>query len=167
MSVTFTLPVVMPEPQAKQHSGSSVLSFDFGAARIGVAVGSRLTGSAQPLPGLNGRGGEGLWRELDKLLAEWQPATVVVGLPLGLDGSDTPMTGRAREFARELGIRTRAAVCLHDERLTSRAAASRFAEARSDKRSRRRDSRLLDSMAAALILESWLAEQASCGDVAK
>ena len=135
----------------------TLLALDYGRARIGVAVGNRLTGSAQPLEPVDGRDEQRALGAVEALIREWRARVVVVGLPLGLDGNETPMTGLAREFAGQLEERCGVTVHLHDERLTSREAEARFAQARADQRMRRRDRRLLDSMAAGLILESWMA----------
>lgn len=137
-----------------------ILGFDYGRARIGVAVGQRLTGRARPLDPLNGRDEGGLDAAVDRLCDEWRPDCLVVGLPLSMDGSDTETARRVRAFAERLRKKGREVV-LHDERLSSKEAERDFAEARGAGRARRRDRRLLDSMAAALIIESWLRETQS------
>jgi len=137
----------------------TLLAFDYGRARVGVASGNRLTGSAGPLEPLDAGDSGRFWRDIQSLFDDWKPVTVVVGLPLSMDGSETPISAQARAFADALEKRFGIPVILHDERLTSREAQSRFAEARAGQRMRRRDRRLLDSMAATLIAESWLAEQ--------
>jgi len=116
-----------------------------------------LTGTARPLEPLKNTGQAGLESAFDKLVADWRPERFVVGLPLAGDGSETPMSRRVRSFAAWLEQRFAPIdVQLHDERMSSEAAASQFAERRRQGRARRRDAARLDSMAAALILDSWM-----------
>ncbi|MGH8216182.1 MAG: Holliday junction resolvase RuvX [Rhodanobacteraceae bacterium] len=133
-----------------------VLGFDFGARRIGVASGNRISQSAHPLPALLSNRGQPDWPRVDGLLAEWKPEALVVGLPLTLDGGEQAITRRARAFADGLGQRSSLPVHLVDERHTSQEAARRFAAQRASGSARRRDAENIDSLAAAVILESWL-----------
>lgn len=133
-----------------------VLGFDYGARRIGVASGNRITGSARPLPALLSHQGEPDWPRIDTLLAEWKPEALVVGLPLTLDGGEQTITRAARAFADAIGQRSGLPVHLVDERHTSQEAARRFAAQRASGSARRRDAANLDSLAAVIILESWL-----------
>jgi putative holliday junction resolvase len=141
----------MPEPTTPV-----VLGIDFGARRIGLATGNTLTGTARPLNTIR-HGGEPL-PDIDQVVHEWNPGRIIVGLPLAADGSETTMSRATRSFAAELQARFGAiSVELHDERYTSRLADSQFAQARRDGYARRRNARNLDSVAAAIIVESWLA----------
>jgi putative Holliday junction resolvase len=145
---------------AMQATPGSVLAFDYGTRFIGVAVGNRMTASARALKTL-GNGDRGLpWPPLDALVADWQPERFVVGLPLALDGGDQPMTVAARGFGAALEQRYRRPVHLVDERHTSGAAASRFAEQRARGNAKRKDAAAIDALAAQIILESWLADGA-------
>lgn len=135
------------------------LGFDYGTRLIGVATGENLAGSTQPLTTLPVRAGEPAWEQLGKVVADWQPAGLVVGLPLALDGGEQPMSGRARRFARQLGEHFGIPVYLHDERHTSQEAARRFASARQRGTQRRHHAGAIDAMAAAVILEAWLHAQ--------
>ena len=135
---------------------SCVLGFDYGARRIGVASGNRISQSARPLPVLLVNAGEPDWGRVDALLAEWRPDALVVGLPLALDGGEQAITRGARAFAEALRQRSGLSVHLVDERHTSQEAARRFATQRAAGAARRRDAANLDSLAAAVILESWL-----------
>ncbi len=134
-----------------------VLGFDFGARWIGVASGNRISQSARPLASLAAQSGQPEWARVDALLAEWKPDALVVGLPLTLDGGEQAVTRGARAFADTLGRRSGLPVHLVDERHTSQEAARRFAAQRAAGSARRRDAANLDSLAAAVILESWLA----------
>jgi len=133
-------------------SHMTLLSFDFGTKSIGVAIGQKLTGTARPLPALKAQDGTPDWSKIEALLKEWQPDRVVVGLPLNMDGSEQPLTARARKFANRLHGRFGVPVDLHDERLST-------VEARADLFSRGGFRALnkgsVDSLSAAVILESW------------
>ncbi|HET7932071.1 MAG TPA: Holliday junction resolvase RuvX [Rhodanobacteraceae bacterium] len=133
-----------------------VLGFDYGARRIGVASGNRISQSAHPLPILMVNAGEPDWMRVDALLAEWRPDALIVGLPLTLDGGEQKITQAARAFAASLATRSKLPVHLVDERHTSQEAARRFAGQRAAGAARRRDAANIDSLAAAVILESWL-----------
>jgi len=143
-----------------ESSGQIFLGFDYGQRRIGVAVGDSLTRVARPLPTLaNAR--EPDWSAVARTLQDWRPTACVVGLPLHLDGQPQPITGQAERFAAEL--RKRYGVCVHlcDERLSSRAADDEIRSARGDGRMNRRARKGdRDGVAARLILEQWLGEQA-------
>ncbi|HEY4555875.1 MAG TPA: Holliday junction resolvase RuvX, partial [Lysobacter sp.] len=93
----------------------------------------------------------------ERLQREWRPDGFVVGDPLTLDGGDQPARLRAHAFARELHARFRTPVVLVDERASSIEAAQRFASERAEGRKRRRDAEALDAVAAAIIVERWLA----------
>lgn len=135
------------------------LAIDYGERLVGIAVAHPLTGTARPLEPIRNTSSEGLEQALAKLLREWQPARIIIGLPLAPAGDDTPMSLRIRKFAERLARQaTGAEIVLHDERMSSEAAARNFAERRKQGRARRRDAARLDSMAAALILESWMTE---------
>lgn len=137
---------------------SCVLGFDVGSKLIGVAVGNRITGSARALATVAMREGQPDWSELDRLQREWLPATLVIGLPLTLDGDEQPASRLARRFADALARRYDTETALVDERNSSREAAGRFADARASGLRRRRDGARIDAEAAAVILERWLAE---------
>jgi putative Holliday junction resolvase len=132
-----------------------ILAFDFGLRRIGVAVGQATTCTASGLETIrNGR--EPDWAAIDRLVREWQPRHLVVGLPLGPEGEETDMSKAARRFGGELGSRYALRVDFADERLTSRAAESRFAELRAGGGLRRKNADQLDAISARIILENWL-----------
>ncbi|MBP2168190.1 putative Holliday junction resolvase [Erwinia toletana] len=133
-------------------STMTLLSFDFGTKSIGVAVGQQLTGTARPLTAIKANDGIPDWNTIERLLKEWQPDRVVVGLPLNMDGTEQPLTARARKFANRLHGRFGVQVELHDERLsTVEARADLFA--RGGFRALTKGS--VDSLSAVIILESW------------
>lgn len=135
----------------------TVLGFDVGARRIGVAVGSAFGVGARALAVIDVHAHGPDWSAIDKLYAEWRPDGLVVGDPMTLDGGDQPIRKRAHAFARELRTRYQLPVVLVDERASSIEAAQRFALDRSEGRKRRRDAAALDAVAAAVIIERWLA----------
>jgi putative holliday junction resolvase len=131
------------------------LAFDFGSKRIGVAVGDAVTRGARGLGAVPPD-----WEKIRGLLKEWTPAACVVGLPLGRDDEEQPITRQARAFARELQQHFNGPVHLCDERYSSRSALGDLRDARADGRMKRRvKSGDKDSVAAKVILEQWMNEQ--------
>jgi putative Holliday junction resolvase len=135
---------------------SCALGFDVGSKLIGVAVGNKVTASARAITTITMRNDDPDWAALDALRSEWLPDTLVVGLPLTLDGDEQAASKRARRFAERLQQRYRMPVMLVDERHSSLEAAERFADARAAGLKRRSDAAQLDAEAAAVILERWL-----------
>ncbi len=135
----------------KQLSHHVVIGFDFGMRHIGVAVGQTITQTAKPLTTLKAQDGIPRWSEIAKLINDWKADTLVVGLPLNMDGTMQPIAYSARKFARRLGNRFQLPVYLVDERLTS------YEAKRLLKKSIKHfDPQQIDRYAAKLILESWL-----------
>lgn len=132
---------------------SQILAFDFGTFSIGVAVGQHITGTASPLAALRAKDGQPNWDEVTKLIATWQPQSLVVGLPLNMDGTEQPLTAMARKFANRLHGRFGLPVYLQDERLTT-VAAKQSLFASGGYKNLQKDK--LDSAAAQLILEDYL-----------
>ena len=132
-----------------------ILAFDFGLRRIGVAVGQATTRTASSLETV-GNGAEPDWAALDRLVRDWRPQLLLVGVPLGPEGEETEMSRAARRFGSALGVRYDLDVKYADERLTSRAAESRFAELRAAGSLRRKHADQLDAISAQIILENWL-----------
>ena len=135
---------------------STVLGFDVGSRRIGVAIGSAFSVSARALAMMKVRADGPDWNALDRLHKEWRPQGLIVGDPLTLEGDDQPNRKRAHAFARQLQQRYKLPVLLVDERSSSVEAARRFAVERAEGRKRRRDAASLDAVAAAVIIERWL-----------
>ena len=131
---------------------STVLAFDYGLKSIGVAVGQTLTGSASTLKALKAQDGTPDWQQIELLLKEWQPAFVVVGLPLNMDGTEQPFTARVHKFVNRLHGRFGVQVKTHDERLTTvDARADLFAQGGFKKLTKD----AVDCWSAKLILESY------------
>ena len=142
----------MPE---STFSRGPILAFDFGLRRIGIAVGQFTTMTAGSLETVS-NGKEPDWVAIDRLVNEWKPTQLLVGLPLGAEGDETKMSRAARKFGNQLLNRYSLQVNYADERLSSRAAESRFAELRAQGSLRRKHVQKLDAMAAQIILENWL-----------
>jgi putative Holliday junction resolvase len=130
----------------------TVLAFDFGEKRIGVATGETLLGSAHPLTVIHAESNDDRFAAIGKLIAEWHPVQLVVGLPTHADGTPHETTRLAQKFAERLKRRYRLPVGFADERLTSLDASARLRETGRDSRSARP---LLDAVAAQLILQTW------------
>ena len=135
-----------------QPPPATVLAFDFGTRRIGVAVGNTLTRLAQPLTTIDIDRDDERFAAIAALLDEWQPDVLVVGIPVHADGSAHAMTVRARRFARELSERFRLPVKLADERLTTQLAQTTLDEAGAGGRKGRA---VRDQVAAQMILQGW------------
>ncbi|QQS53846.1 MAG: Holliday junction resolvase RuvX [Candidatus Competibacteraceae bacterium] len=148
-----------PPSSTTRQSPQVVLGFDFGRTRIGVATGVVVTGTARPLRVLSTRRQRPDWDAIDRLLAEWRPDLLVVGVPRHADGSANAMTVAALRFSRQLHGRFRLPVATIDERLSSWEAEQRSFEPAAGRR--RGDGAALDDWAAALILESWFNQQRS------
>ena len=156
----------MPEVAAKpQPSPITILGFDFGMRRVGVAVGQTVTATASALETLPARDGIVDMERVADLIKQWKPQRLVVGAPVDLDGRQQAIGKAANKFGRRLHGRFGLPVDEVDERMTSRAADRLFVEGRRDGSIRRRDAAKLDAVAARLIVETWLAQwQASRPD---
>jgi putative Holliday junction resolvase len=130
----------MPDRAAK-----TVLAFDFGLKRIGVAVGEPELGTAHPLPAIEG------FSQVEDLIHEWKPGQLVVGRPVRVDGTSHDMTRRAEDFAKKLERRFKLPVARVDERYSSLEAQSRL---------RGGKHKPVDSVAAQILLEQYFAEAA-------
>lgn len=140
-------------------AGGAFLGFDFGLRRIGVAIGESVTGSARPLLTLPARDGQPEWERIQALLQDWQPQALVVGIPRHADGSAAAVTAPAERFARRLHGRFGLPVHTVDEHLSSHAAEQALAERGRGGERLARQPEAVDSLAAAIILETWFAER--------
>lgn len=151
----------MPEPEG----AGILLGFDYGTARVGVAVGNTVTRSADALTVIEYRALDTLFAPIADLIGRWQPGALVVGRPLAGDGSALTVTALAERFARRLHGRFALPVALVDERYSSVDAQAELRAAAADERAgqggRRRARRTLatgsdDAQAAAIILRQYL-----------
>jgi putative Holliday junction resolvase len=141
-----------PAPDSHPVGQGSVLAFDFGERYVGVAVGDTATGIAHPLETIDAEASAPRFAAIARLVAEWQPVLLVVGLPLSLDGEEHELTRRARRFARQVEGRFALPVAFADERLSSADAAARLRDAG---RGGRRNKDLVHPVAAQIILQAY------------
>jgi len=134
------------------QAAGTVLAFDFGTRRIGVAIGETLLGKARPLTTISGEENALRFAAIAKLINEWQPLLLVVGLPFATDGSEHEMTARCRRFAHQLEGRFGLPVTLVDERYSSSEADARLAEDGLAWKTRKKQ---VDAVAAQIILQDF------------
>jgi len=144
----------MTEPSHRKEI--TLLGFDFGPRKIGVAVGQTVTSSASALTTIRSRGHKPDWVRIEQLVRDWQPQAAVVGIPFNMDDTPGTQAAAARRFAREIEGRFGLPVHLVDERLTSLEARRQLREELG-----REETSLaaIDAVAAKLILETWLRER--------
>jgi putative Holliday junction resolvase len=140
---------------AKVVFASTVLCFDFGEQRIGVAVGEHILKSAKPLTTIDNESNEIRFEAISKLVNEWQPKLLIVGLPLSLDGAETKVTQLCKKFARRLNGRFNLPVMLIDERYSSVEASDLLNQSGIKGRAQKE---MLDQVAAQTILQSYFDE---------
>jgi len=116
-------------PTAEPRAGGTVLAFDFGEKRLGVAVGELSLRMAHPLKTIHASADRERLRRVASLVEEWAPVLLVVGLPASLNGAEHALSARCRAFAERLQARFRIPTCLVDETLTSHAAGQALADA--------------------------------------
>lgn len=141
--------------KAQVQSGT-VLAFDFGERRIGVAVGEHLIHSANPLTTIDNESNEVRFTAIAALIQEWQPKLLVVGMPLSLDGSETEVTQLCKKFARRLNGRFNLPVMMVDERYSSAEASQLLNQTGIRGRAQKA---MLDQVAAQTILRSYFDQQ--------
>ncbi len=137
---------------AKAVLASTALCFDFGEQRIGVAVGEHLLATANPLVTIDNESNEIRFEAINKLVKEWQPKLLIVGLPLSLDGAETSVTQLCKKFARRLNGRFNLPVMLIDERYSSAEASDLLNQSGIKGRAQKE---MLDQVAAQTILQSY------------
>jgi putative Holliday junction resolvase len=126
----------------------TLLGFDFGTQRIGIAVGQSITGTATALCTINSCHGTPDWDRISELIDRWRPDALVVGLPLHDDGSDSDISTEARRFTRQLQGRYQLPVHTMDERLSTHAAKQYMKQSTGKQE--------IDAVAAMIILQNWL-----------
>ena len=147
-----------PETDSENSSPYAVLAFDFGLKRIGIAAGDTLTRSAAPLPAISVSQSGPDWVSIERTLRSLQPQRLVVGAPYNVDGTPSAVASAAQRFASELRRRFGLQVDRVDERWSSLEAHELLKEQRASGERRKRIRReVVDSAAAAVILERWFA----------
>jgi len=134
----------------------TVIGFDFGTNKIGIAVGQTITQTARPLITIKAKKGKPNWAELDQIIKEWQPVALVVGRPVHMDGTEQEMTEKADKFTRQLQNQYRLPLFQTDERLSSHEAESLLDDEYGKNRYAPEE---VDKLAASLILQGWLQQQ--------
>jgi len=130
----------------------TLLGFDYGRRRIGVAVGQRLTQSATPLTTIRARDGKPDWPSVTRLIEEWKPGALVVGIPYHMDGAEQDMTHAAKKFCRQLEGRYRLPVHQAEERLSSWVVENQLS-------AREQAGTDIDALSAQIILQDWLQQE--------
>jgi putative Holliday junction resolvase len=136
----------------------TLLAFDFGTKRIGIAVGNTLLRRARPLTTINDEKTEARFAAIAALLGEWQPGALVVGLPSNDDGTPHELTALCRRFANRLKVRFKLPTILLDERYTSLAASAQLNE---EGIHGMKQKNLIDQYAAQQILQAYFDEPAA------
>jgi len=160
--------------QSMTQKSRTFLAFDYGTKRIGVAVGQELTGTATALDTVRATDGKPDWDAITKLIEQWQPDEVVVGLPLNMDGTDSELSRRAQRFGNQLHGRYNLRAHFMDERLSSLQAEEELRErqpgmsrdisqGKSRSKSKKVQAADIDKLAAKIILESWLMQESGDG----
>jgi putative Holliday junction resolvase len=138
---------------------ATVISFDFGLKRTGVAVGNTTTGSASPETTLLSQDEKPDWQAISELINAWHPQQLVVGMPTELDGSESPLKKRIERFCNQLNGRYNLPVDQENEQFTSIEAAQRLKQLRQSGRKKKVSKEEVDKIAAAIILENWMARK--------
>jgi len=134
----------------------SVIGFDFGLKRIGLATGQTITGTATPLTTLQAINHAPDWERIAAHIKEWKPDALIVGIPYLLDGSESDITRAARNFSKALEQRFQLPVYTIDESLSSYAAETQLKQ---NIKIAKHNKHEIDKMAAAIIVQSWLDSQ--------
>lgn len=137
----------------KDTRSNILLGFDFGMKRIGVAVGQTVTKSARALSTIQSSHGIPDWKVIQKFIDTWQPDALIVGIPLNMDGTEQPLTDKAKEFADSLHTLFHLPVHGMDERLSTKDARARIFSEGGYKALQKGP---VDSVAAQIILQNWL-----------
>ena len=135
---------------------TSGLGFDYGAKRIGIAMGQTITGTATPLTTINAVHGSPDWAGIQKLIEQWNPDALIVGIPYFLDGKESEMTKTVQHFCDELEKRFGRSVFKINEALSSYEAEETLKKKLKIGKHNKQE---IDKMAAAIIVQSWLDQQ--------
>lgn len=134
----------------------TVLGFDYGLKRIGVATGQTITSTSNPLTTIKQHDDDSHWQQIEDLVRQWKPDALLVGIPYMLDGSETKMGEHARDFKAELEQRFELPTMLVDETLSSFQAEEILKQ---NMQLGQHNKAEVDKMAAAVIVQGWLNQQ--------
>jgi putative Holliday junction resolvase len=135
---------------------TTVLGFDYGNRRIGLATGQTITNSASPCITINQIDGNPDWHAIDTEIQQWKPDALIVGMPYHIDGSENKMTATVRHFCYELKKRFNLPVIEVNEALSSQQAEEILKE---NIKINKQNKHEIDRMAAAIIVQRWLDQQ--------
>lgn len=138
---------------------STVMVFDFGLQRTGVAVGNTIVGTASALETLQSINNKPNWEGISRLIKQWAPSQLVVGMPKQLNGDDTPLTAPIEKFCNQLNGRYNLPVAQANEQFTSIEAGRRLKEVRQAGRKRKVKKEEVDQISAVIIFENWYQNQ--------
>ena len=139
--------------QSSKEKEGNVIGFDFGQKRIGVAVGNNISKTAQALITIDSSSNNQKFEVIQKIIEEWQPISIVVGVPFNVDGSEHKVTNLSRKFAKQLEQKYSLPTHLIDERYTSIEANHEIKDKKIDLKKKKL---LIDQIAAKIILQSYL-----------
>ncbi|GGG02455.1 MULTISPECIES: Holliday junction resolvase RuvX [Cysteiniphilum] len=132
-----------------------LIGLDYGKSRIGIASGQMITKTATPIATIAAKQGEPEWHELDKIIKQWRPSDIIVGLPIDAKDQETKITEEARAFAQKVELRYQKPVHLISETFSTREARWRLEEVQNKSNRHLK----VDAFAACVILETWMNEQ--------
>ncbi|CAL4325182.1 Putative pre-16S rRNA nuclease [Buchnera aphidicola (Thelaxes suberi)] len=132
-----------------------IMAFDFGTKKIGIAVGQTITRTASYLKSIPAKQGFPEWKLIHKVIIEWQPSSIIVGLPLNYNGDVQHITKKTKKFAIIMQKKFNIPTFLHDERLTTKSAKSYLFHIGGFKNLKKKK---IDGLSAVLILESWFSQ---------
>ena len=135
-----------------QREGN-IIGFDFGQRRIGVAIGNNISKTAQPLITIESTTNNQTFEAIQKIMDEWRPVSIVVGVPFNVDGSEHKVTNLSKKFAKQLEQKYSLPTHLIDERYTSIEANHELKDKKIDLKKKKL---LIDQIAAKIILQSYL-----------
>ncbi|WP_440993186.1 Holliday junction resolvase RuvX [Cysteiniphilum litorale] len=132
-----------------------LIGLDYGKSRIGIASGQMITKTATPIATIAAKQGEPEWQELDKIIKQWRPSDIIVGLPIDAKDQETKITEEARAFAQKVELRYQKPVHLISETFSTREARWRLEEVQNKSNRHLK----VDAFAACVILETWMNDQ--------
>jgi putative Holliday junction resolvase len=147
--------LLSPQNHYSSHNQieGNIIGFDFGQKRIGVAIGNNISKSAQALITIESASSNQKFEAIQKIMDEWQPVSIVVGVPFNVDGSEHKVTNLCKKFAKQLEQKYALPIHLIDERYTSIEAGYEIQDKKIDPKKKKL---LIDQIAAKIILQSYL-----------
>ncbi|WP_343188190.1 Holliday junction resolvase RuvX [Buchnera aphidicola (Ceratoglyphina bambusae)] len=131
------------------------ISFDYGTKNIGLAIGQKITNTGNMLPSIKIKNGIINWKKIKKIIKYWNPKSIVIGLPLNMNGTEQNFTVKTKNFAINIKKKFNIPVYMHDERLTT-VEAKNILFRKKGKKNLTKDK--INSMSALIILESWMSK---------